>query len=609
MAVRADALYKAAGLSFPPLEALLGHEDNPGEKILVPLLQKLGYDPILDVTRKPTLRHSILGANFRAPDFGVYRYQSGKPPLFGIIADTKAVGETLDKWVEKLAGYCGLAGAIRGILLDGLDVIIIEPTRGVVEWKLHKAIPTKAQLQKLLTAEPPDYQEPDLVYAGRVLENIDEQVVENVARHCHEIIRTRKGLAVPDRLYEFSKLLVARILDERRFAEGKQDRLFLTKENIEDMKERGASVKVYVDQLFKRVQSEAGIFPPGETIDLDDEVTEEIVIYLDKYRLWSRQMDVLGAVYEKFLANTMTGRELGQYFTPRPMIDTMVQMVNPGLEDRVLDPACGTGGFLIATLQMIINRHHLSDSKSIKRAANHFHGVDIYADIAKLCEVNLWLHGDSHENIRRSDSLDPSKTPDYVIKALQSPESNGFEVILTNPPFGSTGANKLSPEYVTRVCDEWNKHKVDLFECARSGAKQLSIQPKIMFVEMCIKMLRVPSIRHKGGRMGIVIDNGLLSNVGKEETIIRKIMQRECVIEAIVGLPKGTFMPYGSNTIPCFIVLRRKHPSEVQGPIFRAEVSRMGLVAGYSRYRKDSDVDLKTVLTHWNNIKERIGAK
>lgn len=598
-AIRLNSLYKAHGLTFPPIEALLGHEDNPGEKVLVPLLDKLGYNPIIDIARKPSLHHSIIGSAIKAPDYGILQYRSSKPPFYGMVADTKPLGENLDKWVEKLAGYCGLAGAVRGILLDGVEVIIIEPKRGVVEWDYHATIPTKDELEKLLIKSPPEYQPADLIYAGRILEIINEQVVGDLARHCHEIIRSRKGLAIPDRLYEFSKLLVARILDERRFAEGKQDRLFLTQGNIKEMRSRSASVKSYVDTLFKSLQTEADIFPTGEEINLDEEVTEEIIVYLDRYRLWSRQMDILGAVYEKFLANTMTGRELGQYFTPRPVIDSIVKMIDPGLEDRVLDPACGTGGFLISTLQTLTQKHKLADAASIRRAASHFHGIDIYADITKLCEVNLWLHGDSHENVCGADSLDPDKCPDYLIKALHSPDSHGFQVILTNPPFGATGGNRMSGDYVTRVSTQWSKLSVDLFECAVSGPTQRSIQPKTMFVELCIKALAIPSSPGKGGRLGIVVDNGLLSNVGNEETVVRRILKRECIIEAIVGLPKGTFMPYGSNTIPCFVIARRKHPTEKQGPIFRAEVSKMGLVAGFSRYRKESDADLQSVLRYW----------
>lgn len=602
--IRAADLYKKLGLALPPLEAILGHEDNPGEKILVPLLKALGYDPITDIDRKPSLKHSIIGERHRRePDFGVLPRQVGERKQFAMVVDSKPVGEDLAKWVEKLAGYCGLAGAVRGVLVDGQNLIIIEPTRGVVEWKPHEEIPRRDALVSLVEREPVHYDEQDIVYAARITEAIDERVIEDLARRCHEIIRSRKGMAVPQRLYEFSKLLVARIMDERRFAQGFQKQLYLSRTNIDELKAKGASVKQYVDQRFQELEREAEIFKPDDSIDLPGDVIEDILGYLDEYQLWSRHIDILGQVYEKFLANTMTGRELGQYFTPRPVVETIVQMVDPDIESTILDPACGTGGFLIHALGYLIGKHNLQDRESIERVAKNLHGLDIFADVAKLCQVNLWLHGDSHDNIHAIDTLDPNAAPPLLKRALASPETHGFKVILTNPPFGATGGNLLSKDYVRHICDGWRALGIDLFECAVTKSGYRNLQPKSAFVELCLKALRKPAEPGEGGRLGIVVDNGLLSNMTREDPDVRDLIKTQCIIEAIVGMPKGTFKPYGSNVIPCFLILRRKHPHEKQGWIFRAEVSKVGLVPGIDRYRKNSHEDLQVTVEHWRRVR------
>jgi type I restriction-modification system DNA methylase subunit len=92
----------------------------------------------------------------------------------------------------------------------------------------------------------------------------------------------------------------------------------------------------------------------------------------------------------------------------------------------------------------------------------------------------------------------------------------------------------------------------------------------------------------------------LLSNVQKEEPVIRAIIRRECIIEAVIGMPKGTFKPYGSNVIPDFVILRRRHPNEEQGPIFRADVLKIGLVPGMGSYKEASEADLKELISQWN---------
>jgi len=594
------------GISYPG--DLIGHEDNVGEKLLMPIFAVLDYDWQKDVRHKPRLSHVIISKSGLEPDYGICQYgeTKEKSPLYGMVADVKRYGTKLtENMVEKLAGYCGLTGALYGVLTNGAQLIIIRPTRGVVEWKYIDKIPSRSELLKELTTPPTIYKKDDITYAKRIIKELDERAVEKIAERCHEIIRSRKGLAVPSRLFEFSKLLVARIMDERRYKEGEQKELLITSENIKLLRGKKAKIKEYVEEILGTVRDEIGIFQKGETIDLPSEVVEEIIDYLDEYPLWSEKMDVLGHIYEKFLMNTMTGQELGQYFTPRPIIDLMIRMVNPSLKHSVLDPACGSGGFLINALLHLKNKHNITDKKQVKEIAQNFYGIDVFEIVVKLSQINLWLHGDCHDNIIRADSLDPEQTPKFVLGILKGKE--GFDTILTNPPFGAKGGSRLSESYIQSINGKWKKKGTNLFECAYWTGKLKSIQPQSGFMELCIKLLKEPKKKGNGGRLGIVVDNGLLSNTTKEAPSIREIIKRDCIVEAIIGLPKGTFWAYGSNVIPSFVILRRKRPEEEQGSIFRAEANKIGLVPSKKDYVQTSCEDLDKIYEYWEKWKEEKG--
>jgi predicted RNA methylase len=602
MKLSVDTLMVGMGLTPPSPKQVSGHEDNVGENVLVPLLKSAGYDVESDIFRKPTLRHEIVG-QMRAPDFGVYRYEEKSRQFFGIVADVKRTDVTLThKLEEKLAGYCGLAGASFGVLTNGVDLIVIQPNNGVVDWDYFRKIPTKTELVRKIHKTPAHYTEPHIIYATRVTEEITEGTVETLAKRCHEIIRSRKGMGVPDRLYEFSKLLVTRIMDERAFVTKQQAELYLTSTALDKLSGLNVDLTSHVNGLFRRVGSEIGIFKEKEQIDLPIDVIQQMVRMLDQFPMWSQEIDVLGQVYEKFLVKTMTGQELGQFFTPRPVVDAIVAMVDPSANETILDPACGSGGFLISSL-MYMKEKYSASAEDLRRIAHKMRGVDIFETATLLCQINLFLHGDCHDNVVRADSLDANELPPFMIQALEQPEQYGIECIVTNPPFGAKEGTRLDSDWSETLTKRWQNRGIDMFECARAGRRYRDLQPQSPFLELCIKLLKKPKMPGGGGRLGIVVDNGLLSNVQKEEPIIRSLIRRECIIEAVVGMPKGTFKPYGSNVIPDFLILRRKHPTETQGPIFRAEVLQIGLVPGMGSFKESSDVDVTTMLKAWKRWK------
>ncbi|HEC91678.1 MAG TPA: hypothetical protein ENI51_01575, partial [Candidatus Atribacteria bacterium] len=175
---------KKYGLFIHP-EELQQHEDNVGEKVLVPLLICLGYSE-KDIIRKPRLLHTIISKSGIEPDYGIFPYKERiykiknktvSTKQYGIVVDVKKYKKELTKEMEdKLAGYCALSGAIYGILTNGEKLIVIQPIRGAVEWDYLDYIPTKNQLERIIKGgKIGEYKKSDIIYATRIVKELTEE--------------------------------------------------------------------------------------------------------------------------------------------------------------------------------------------------------------------------------------------------------------------------------------------------------------------------------------------------------------------------------------------------------------------------------------------------
>lgn len=236
------------GISYPESEELEGHEDEVGERAIVPILRTLNYRKD-DINRKPSLGHIILKERKRYPDYGVYEYNSKK---FGLVFSIKKHGKTLTGgMVEEVCGWCGLAGSSIGCLTNGIDLVVIKPIRGVVSWDYLDGIPEKSNLKAELGEI--SYSEQDQTYATRVVEELTPETIHNIADHCHDVIRRKKGTLIPDRLYEFSKIILMRIMDERRFRSEEQTELRMSSTFIKNLKKRDVNIRDYFQESFSSI--------------------------------------------------------------------------------------------------------------------------------------------------------------------------------------------------------------------------------------------------------------------------------------------------------------------------------------------------------------------
>lgn len=259
-------------------------------------------------------------------------------------------------------------------------------------------------------------------------------------------------------------------------------------------------------------------------------------------------LDTKGAAFEYFVRATLKGKKLGQYFTPRPLVELMVALINidaiinaaeSGTPVKVLDPACGTGGFLVYTMKEALARietkfkgkgltkkHFDETSKRIKGSV--FFGADANEGVAAAAKMNMIIAGDGHSNIRSEDTLRRASHIWEDTKGLS-------DFILTNPPFGTSEAESLP-------LDE------------RADYKVASTKGQYLFIE---KMIRMSA---PGGLICTVIDDGVLNTDSAIE--LRNLVVRNCDVEMIVSLPDETFKPNKINVRSSVLLLRRKESEQ-----------------------------------------------
>jgi type I restriction enzyme M protein len=269
-----------------------------------------------------------------------------------------------------------------------------------------------------------------------------------------------------------------------------------------------------IQKLFTAVKREyPDVFDAGEEITLDSRSLRYVVGELQNYAVVEAPRDAIGEAFEVFIGPAVRGEE-GQFFTPRNVVQLMVTLLDPSPGDRVIDPACGSGGFLIVTLEHIWKTLE-QDAKAKKwtaatlatkkrdAAMNFIRGLDKDSFLTKVTKAYMAIVGDGRGGIFCEDALDEPKNWKPGARAQVALES--FDVALTNPPFGSkikvAGSHKLGQYGLAR---KWKKPmgpKDDWTASASEFKKEES--PQLLFIERCVQFLK------PGGRLGIVLPESI----------------------------------------------------------------------------------------------------
>ncbi|MFH1748564.1 MAG: N-6 DNA methylase [Planctomycetota bacterium] len=387
-------------------------------------------------------------------------------------------------------------------------------------------------------------------------------------------------------------LLFCKIHDEQE--RGPEDTVLFragTGEAAEDVRRR-------INGLFATVKgfSFGDVFETTDAIKLDPESIRYVVGELQNYCVMDADRDAIGDAFEVFIGPALRGSE-GQFFTPRNVIDMMVRIVDPKPGEMIIDPACGSGGFLISALEYVWRKVEQQGKRkkwSERQLANRlrdvstrcFRGIDKDAFLAKVTKAYMALVGDGRGGVFCGNSLEPFK--EWPNAAQEKIRPGAFDVVLTNPPFGKKIVVKGEP--ILSQFDlgyKWKFRKAD--KCwERTASLREKLPPQIPFLERCLQLLR------PGGRIGIVLPESIFGNPS-HQFIVQWLLER-VQVTTIVSMPEALFKTSGkggTHTKVCVLVGTKRAPEEHYA-IFLGEAKWCGHDSrGNPTYRRSATGELQ----------------
>ena len=292
-------------------------------------------------------------------------------------------------------------------------------------------------------------------------------------------------------------------------------------------------------------------------IRLGDAALYRVVELLQDFSLVDSPMDIKGRAFQQVLGPAIRAG-MGQYFTPNEVVDMAVEIAAPRLGDLLLDPFCGSGHFLTRSLDYVMQENASARPEEIHEFKFfHLHGIEKSERMVRIAMMDMMLHDDGHTNIRNTDALlSFDNYPD--IAALGGDDNSDpaiFDVILTNPPFGSIMKSEV----------------IEILGRFQLGHKRKSLPLEVLGLERCFQFLK------PGGKLGIVLPDGILKN--KNTGFVRAWLHQVAEIKAVISLPIETFSPYGAavKTSLCFFqkVSRGERP-DPSAKVFLADVESLG---------------------------------
>ena len=332
------------------------------------------------------------------------------------------------------------------------------------------------------------------------------------------------------------------------------------------IEEPSKEVSDRIKKLFDAVKNKyPDVFEKTDNISLTDNSIAYIVGELQQYCLIESERDVIADAFEVFISPSLRGGQ-GQFFTPRNVVKLLVSLVNPTRNDKLIDPACGSGGFLIESLRYVWaqvkaqgeelswpDREIFADQQEV--AIKNFRGIDKESFLSKTTKAYMAILGDGRGGIFCENSLEmpenwDSKTQDAV-------QLGSFDVILTNPPYGSK--LKIDDREILSHYDLGFQWK-GVSGAFTKTTKQLDYQtPQVLFIERCLNLLK------PGGRLGIVAPESMFCNPSHK--YIMNYVESKAQIEAVVSMPENLFQPH-THAKTCVVLMRKltKKKKEVINP-------------------------------------------
>jgi type I restriction enzyme M protein len=411
-----------------------------------------------------------------------------------------------------------------------------------------------------------------------------DSTYERVLFDCHSIVRDIDGFHDDEALDEICKIIYVKIYDERNTTKQLKGTAFKFQtygasspsEVASDIRvlyeeARTADIDIYSKRIPEYERSR-GVFK--NQIKLSDTALFKIVEKLQEYSFIDTKSDLKGRAFQKILAPAIRAG-MGQYFTPDPIVDLAIKIIQPTAKDLILDPFCGSGHFLTKALQYVVqNGSHLSQHDLHEFKFFHLHGIEKSDRMVRIAMTDMMLHDDGHTNIRNQDALlSFDNYPDIIALSnnlsQEKVKPSVFDVILTNPPFGS-------------IMRQEAMEMIGRFELGRN---KKSLPLEILGLERCLQFLK-PS-----GKLAIILPEHLLK--GKSNIFVRKWLYNIVKIKAIFFFPEEAFTPFGAMVKTCLCIFEKRIQTEKYSEnetTFLCEIENLGYEAT-GKFKSGSEID------------------
>jgi type I restriction enzyme M protein len=371
---------------------------------------------------------------------------------------------------------------------------------------------------------------------NRDIKEIEKHALMRIFKKCNQTLWDGGQLNPLEAFDELSKLIFAKISDEKADRKPKEPYDFQVKSNEEPEVTFERIKKIYE----KGLDRDEEVFK--EPIKLDPRKLVSVVKHLEAVNLNKTDLDSKGVAFESFMQDFFVGKA-GQYFTPREVIEFIVEFLDFNKDDRVLDPACGSSGFLLHSLDKVRKQAGEYWPEDGQSQWSHWHtfaeknlfGIELNRSLARVSKMNMIIHDDGHTNVIASDALVPFSLLEGLNKGFKA---NSFDIVLSNPPFGAS-VNSGEKDYLGSFELGKNKDKT------RNSQKS-----EILFIERIWQFLKPGT-----GKAGIILPDGILTNSSLQ--YVRDFILEKFKLLAVVSLPQTAFSHYGAGVKTSVLFLEK----------------------------------------------------
>jgi len=601
----------------------LGNESDVEQFFIIELLKDLGFTQDY-ISTKQAIPEEPIGKgrkrkNYR-PDYIVYLDKAHMKPV--LLIDAKSPSELAEEGLSDSQLYVSVLRRKMDapkpdqycIGTNGIKLITKHYDSDKIEHELmfsdfvdgnikYESFKTNLSRQSLIA------------YSKKQIELFEfkkpeKQDVISLFKACHKLIWKTEKRSPSSAFYEFTKLMFIKLNEDKKLRKNEElkkkieageplpkDEIVFSVHWVE--REQRTDPNPMDSILFKnlrdQLESEIAerkkkrIFDSNEKLDLEPTTIKEVVKLLEHYDMYGIDEDLNGRLFETFLTATMRGRELGQFFTPRSVVEFMTKIAdlqaNRNYIDRVMDACCGTAGFLIEAMTIMrdkiktdISLDGSEKNRLIKELTNEcLYGIDAGKSppVARIARINMFLHGDGGSRIYFADSLDKDlvieegideelRRDRLELRRNLLDDNLKFDVVLTNPPFAMTYEKKKPNE--RRIFE-----KYVLAHKESKGARILraSLRSNVMFLERYWELLK------PHGKFLTIVDESLLNTSASRP--FRDFIKEKFIIRAVISLPKNTFVNAGSSAKSSVLYLIKKGSEEESQPhVFMATSNNVG---------------------------------